>query len=353
MPFKLMAAAMMIAAATLPLSANTTMDELVQATKDGEYKNITSILVAKDGVVVDEHYFAGSDARSLHNTRSVTKSLTSMAVGAAVYQGALLDENERVFQFFGDVGPHDNMSDTKREITVRDLMTMSSALACNDSDPASPGYEDKMHERANWTEFVLNLPTMEGYARDEDGFGPFRYCTAGSFLIGQLLERAVGLSMDEFADDVLFGPLGIRDYEWYRSPSAEEQTGGGLLLSSRSLWKVAELVRAGGMWHGRRLLPKGWTSAMTSPQVSVDETTSYGYLWWVGEFKSVTTGASYPAYYMSGNGGNKVVVIPSLKLVTVITSISYNTPGMHEQTTEMLERYILPAYERGAVHQGR
>ncbi|WP_417459917.1 serine hydrolase domain-containing protein [Kordiimonas sp.] len=353
MPFKLMAAAIMICAAFAPAHANTTMDELVEAATQGGYENITSILVAKDGKVLAEHYFGGRDADTLHNTRSVTKSLTSMAVGAAIYQGALLDEHERVFQFFGDVGPHDNMSDLKRVITVRDLMTMSSALACNDNDPASPGYEDKMHERANWTEFVLNLPTMEGYARNEGGFGPFRYCTAGSFLIGQLLERAMGLSVDEFADDALFGPLGITRYEWYRSPSAEEQTGGGLLLSTRSLWKVAELVRAGGMWHGRRLLPKGWTSAMTSPQVSVDETTSYGYLWWVGEFKSATTSAAYPAYYMAGNGGNKVVVIPSLKMVTVITSTNYNTRGMHAQTTEMLERYILPAFERGAVHQGR
>lgn len=353
MPFKLMAAALMICAALVPVRANPTMDELVGAATAGDYQNITSILVAKNGEVLAEHYFDGHDADTLHNTRSVTKSLTSMAVGAAVYQGALLDEDERVFQFFGDVGPHDHMSGLKREIMLRDLMTMSSALACNDSDPASPGYEDKMHERLNWTEFVLNLPLMEGYARNADGFGPFRYCTAGSFLLGQLLERAMGLSVDEFVDDALFSPLGITRYEWYRSPSAEEQTGGGLLLSTRSLWKLAELVRAGGMWNGRRLLPKGWTNKMTSPQVSVDETTSYGYLWWVGEFKSTTTSTTYPAYYMAGNGGNKVVVIPSLKLVTVITSTNYNTPGMHAQTTEMLERYILPAFERGAVHQSR
>lgn len=334
-------------------ASNGTTDALVQAIGDGTFKGITSVLVAKNGKILEEYYFGDGGPDVLNDTRSVTKTLTGMAVGAAIYQGALESEDEKVFQFFGDHAPHRHMSDAKRDITVRDLMTMSSALDCDDGDSTSAGYEDKMHEVPDWTSFVLDLPEEADYSRDADGLGPFRYCTAGVFLLGQVLERATGLDVDDFIAGALFRPLSITDYEWFRSPTGEEQTGGGLRLKSRDLWQLAELARADGVWHGRRVWPKGWTAKSTGPQRQVSENRSYGYLWWLREFTSGTTGQKYPAYFMAGNGGNKVIVVPSLKLVSVITATNYNQRGMHEQTTDMFERYILPAHERGVVHMER
>ncbi len=48
---------------------------------------------------------------------------------------------------------------------------------------------------------------------------------------------------------------------------------------------------------------------------------------------------------MSGNGGNKVVVVPSLRLSVVMTSTNYNTRGMHEQTEKLLTEYVLPSVQ--------
>ncbi len=81
----------------------------------------------------------------------------------------------------------------------------------------------------------------------------------------------------------------------------------------------------------------------TRPHARIDEETEYGYLWWLKAFKSA--GKSYPAFFMSGNGGNKVVAFPDLDLAVVITSTNYNTHGMHEQTEKLLTDYILPAVE--------
>jgi hypothetical protein len=55
---------------------------------------------------------------------------------------------------------------------------------------------------------------------------------------------------------------------------------------------------------------------------------------------------AFPAYYMSGNGGNKVAVFPETNLVVVITSTNYNTRGMHEQTDQLLSEYILASVEQ-------
>jgi CubicO group peptidase (beta-lactamase class C family) len=86
-----------------------------------------------------------------------------------------------------------------------------------------------------------------------------------------------------------------------------------------------------------------WVRRSTRPHARIDEATEYGYLWWLKSFKSGEK--SYPAFFMSGNGGNKVVAIPVLDMAVVITSTNYNTHGMHEQTEKILTDYVLAAVE--------
>ena len=166
------------AAAPAVQASNSTMGELVNMIGDGSYKGVTSLLVAKDGKIVEEYYFADGGPQVLNDTGAMTATLTGLAVGAAIYQGALENEGERVFQFFGDRAPHANMAPAKRAITVKDLLTMSSALACDDTgtDGASQKAAMRAHESA--TEYVLGLPVQQGYSRDADGLGAFHYCSA-------------------------------------------------------------------------------------------------------------------------------------------------------------------------------
>ncbi len=138
-----------------------------------------------------------------------------------------------------------------------------------------------------------------------------------------------------------FAPLGITDAQWVYSPMNVPQTGGGLRLSSRDLLKIAQLYLNGGSWEGRRIVDEAWVHTSTQPHARIDDDTEYGYLWWLKSFKS--GGKSYPAFFMSGNGGNKVAVFPELDLAVVITSTNYNTRGMHEQTEKLLTDYILAA----------
>lgn len=97
----------------------------------------------------------------------------------------------------------------------------------------------------------------------------------------------------------------------------------------------------GGRWHGHEIVKQDWARDSTRPHTRSDDATEYGYLWWIQSFKS--SEKTYPAFFMSGNGGNKVVVVPKLDLVAVITSTNFNTRGMHEQTERLLTEYILSA----------
>jgi CubicO group peptidase (beta-lactamase class C family) len=169
----------------------------------------------------------------------------------------------------------------------------------------------------------------------------FSYCTGGVFTLSEVLQKATGAPTDRYAQEKLFSPLGITDPQWVYSPMNVPQTGGGLRLTSRDLLKVADLYRNGGRWQGTTVVDEAWVKASTQPHAQIDEQTEYGYLWWLKTFKS--GGKGYSAFFMSGNGGNKIAVFPSLDLTVVITSTNYGTRGMHEQTEKLLTDYVLAA----------
>lgn len=312
----------------------------------GEFKKIGSVLVAKGGKLVYEGYFDG-DAASLRDTRSATKSITSALVGLAIAEKRLRGVDERVLRLLPERARKlQNPDSRKDKITVEDLLTMSSPLECDDWNDFSRGNEERMYLTEDWAQFILDLPVRGRMHVGEQAEPPkygrnFSYCTGGVFLLGEVLQKATGTRTDRYAQEKLFGPLGITDVTWVYSPLNIPQTGGGLRLTSRELLKVAELYRNGGVWRGKRLLDAAWIHASTQPHAQIDEQTEYGYLWWLKTFHS--EGKGYPAYYMSGNGGNKVAVFPSLDLSVVITSTNYSTRGMHEQTDKLLTDYVLAA----------
>lgn len=76
-------------------------------------------------------------------------------------------------------------------ITIQNLLRMRSALQCNDWID-SPGNEERMYRTRVWRDFVIGIPLDPAFAKDDQGLGPFRYCTAGVFFLGQILEDRSG-----------------------------------------------------------------------------------------------------------------------------------------------------------------
>ena len=314
--------------------------QLTQAIESGEYKQITSLLIAVDGQLRHEQYFNGSLSTTLQDTRSATKTLTAMAVGAAIDDGHIKGVHDKALNYFSDEMPVRFPSALKQDITIRDLLTMSSALDCNDNEWSSPGNEEHMYPARRWLYFVLDLPVRAHYARNERGFGSFSYCTAGSFLLGQIVERATGKTVDDYFATRIQNPLGMGVIEWDRSPSREIQTGGGAEMTSRDLLKLGELIRAQGKHGEAQVLSAAWVRDMATPHLKASDTQDYGYQIWREDFADESGASS--GWYMAGNGGNKVIVFSELGATVVLTATLYGTRGMHEQTTRIVNRHVLP-----------
>ena len=322
------------------------LSDMSSAIRAGEFKKIGSVLIARHGKLVYESYFDG-DARSLRDTRSATKSITDVLIGIAIGEKKLSGVDARVLQLLPEHARRvQNPDPRKDKITVEDFLTMSSPLECDDWNDASRGNEERMYVVEDWAQFILDLPIRGrmhlGEQIDPTPYGRyFSYCTGGVFTLSEVLQKVTGVRTDRYAQEKLFSQLGITDAQWVYSPLNIPQTGGGLRLSSRDLLKIAQLYLGGGSWQGRRIVDESWVRISTQPHARIDDDTEYGYLWWLKSFKSGEK--RHPAFFMSGNGGNKVLAFPGLDLAVVITSTNYNTRGMHEQTEKLLTDYILPS----------
>jgi CubicO group peptidase (beta-lactamase class C family) len=348
-PLAVLAALFLLAPVTSHASAGAAADDvdarplraMQAAIGRGEFPKTTSVLVMRGGRIVYENYFGAGGPRVLNNTRSATKSITALAVGAALADGSIRSLDQSAFGFFGDLRPFLHDDPAKEDITLADLLTMSSALDCDDAVAASPGNEDNMHPQPVWTRWAVDLPTRPGYRRDASGRGPFAYCTAGAMLLGQVVQRATGVRVDRYVERRLLAPLGIRRFEWAKSPAGEIMTGGGLLLSARDLGKIAQLVLDDGEWHGRSLVPASFLRQALAVQRNARPGQDYGYFFWHRQYR--TACGQSDAWFMAGNGGNAILTFRDLDAVVVVTRRNYNTRGMHEQTIKLVQDYVLDA----------
>lgn len=323
---------------------NAVLTALDSAVVAGSYERITSILIAKKGKVLFEKYYQENTIDSKHNTRSTTKTMATLLTGIAIEKGFIKSEKDKIFTYLKHKLPVKNPDKRKEEITIEDLLTMSSALECDDGNSFSRGNEERMYSIEDWTKFYLDLP-IRSYP-----FGPkpaelpygrsFSYCSAGAATMAEVLQSAVKSNIAEFAKKNLLDPLKTEDYILHYTPLDILNTAGGSEYKSRDLLKLGQLCLNNGMWNKQQILPKGWISKATTPKAVARGDVKYGYFFWL---KSFGKEKKYKAFYMSGNGGQKVLVVSDLELAVVITTTNYNNRNAHHYTDEIMDRYIIPA----------
>lgn len=332
--------------AATPEAAPLELAALQAAIASEDIKQVTSVLMMVDGHVTYEAYFNGATAETLHDVRSASKSVTALLIGAAIGDGHLPGVQARVYDYFPEFTRSHQVDPRLRSTTLEDLLSMSSLWECDDENAFSSGNEERMYVTEKWLDFALSLP-VKGFApwmtRPEDSphGRAHAYCTANSFVLGAVLERATQMPLADYAARVLERPLGITASQWNRSPEGIGMGGGGTRYRSRDLARLGQLVLDGGRWQGNQLIPADYVAAMISPQTVSNDGSDYGYQWW--GLKLPVDGVDSTVWAMSGNGGNYVFVIPQKRLVAVVTSRAYNRSYAHPQSRRILTGFLLPA----------
>ena len=326
--------------------------KLTDDIRAGKYSNIHSLLVLRSGKLVAEAYFQGEDERrgrplgrvhfdadTLHDLRSVTKSVTSALFGVAMASGAIRDLDAPVLSYFPEY--EDLRTPERLRIRLRDVLSMTSGLEWDESsrpygDPLnSETATDAANDRYR---FILSRPIVAAPGEK------FRYSGGDTMLLAAVIERATKQRLGKYAEQVLFRPLGIERHEWIAYSDGTEIAASGLRLLPRDMAKFGLLYLQGGRWRGQQVVPETWVKASTSAQAKVSDRPfgfqNYGYQWWLG---SARNDAHTPWIMAVGNGGQRIMLIPSRDLVMVVTAGMYNSPAQTDITFEILLDGVLPA----------
>lgn len=329
------------AAAGLSSEAFGRLESAIEA---GEMERIRGVVVARRGKLAWEGYFNGASIDERTNVRSASKTILSTLVGIAIDHDELTGVDARVLDLAPGFAPHRNPDPRKNEITVEDLLTMSSLLECNDDNSFSRGNEERMYLVEDWAQFYFDLP-IRGFPAwipkpaDAPYGRSWSYCTAGTVALGAVLEAVVGERLDRYAAEHLFGPMGISELDWQYTPHGRAMTGGGVAWRARDMAKFGQLYLDRGVWRGRRIVSEEWVAQSFERRAETGSGPDYGYLWWIDD---IETGAgTITAWSASGNGGNKIYVVPDRDLVVAISSTNYGRPGMHQQSLRILTEFVL------------
>lgn len=301
-------------------------------------KGISSVVVIREGKLMLEEYFNDANRTTLNDTRSAGKSFTSTLMGIAINDGYIKDENQALSAFY-NLKEFANYEVKKDSVTIKDLLKMSSAFSGSDANSDSPGNEENMYPANNWVQFTLDLPIDSTKING----GQWDYFTAGVVVLGDILNKTVPGGLEKYADEKLFKPLNITEYQWQYTPQKVVNTAGSLQMRSLDYAKYAQLYKNNGVWNGKQILSPIWVQKTLTRQIQIPERDNqfYSYLFWN---KTVMyNGINYETFYCAGNGGNEFIIFKDLPLVIIITSKAYNKPYGHLQADKIVRDYLLPA----------
>jgi CubicO group peptidase (beta-lactamase class C family) len=270
--------------------------------------NVSGVMVVKDGKVLLERYGLGRKPEDRWISFSVTKSITSTLVGAAIQDGKIKSVDDAITLYIPELA-----GSAYDGVTIRQLLTMSSGVKWNEdySDPNA----DVARAGSRILEPGVNpiVSYMKALPRANEPGTTFHYDTGETDLVGILVSNAAGKSLSQYASEKLWQAYGMeRDATWLVDAAGHERGGCCLSMTLGDYARVGQFMLDGGMAQGRQILPTGWIGQATTAQITNGAPPQgYGYFWWLGQ------GGAYQA---SGIFGQSISVIPDERLVIVINS---------------------------------
>jgi len=283
---------------------------------------VHSISIERHGTLVLDEYFYGFTAETPHDVRSAGKSVTTLLTGRAIEDTRRFTPASRVVALLPQYAPIAHNDARKAAMTVADLMTMSSGLACDDNDDKSPGNEDTMQSQSgkpDWYRYTLDLPMVS-----QPGTRSV-YCSAGINLLGAVVASETGVPLTTYFAERFAVPMQFETYAMWLMPQPPlfAYMGGGDYFRPRDFLKFGALLLSEGRWNGRQIVDPSWIAASIVPRSAPEgEGDRYGYGWHLNRIR--VDGRSYDAINAGGNGGQLMIVVPQLDTAIMVTAGNYN-----------------------------
>lgn len=305
----------------------------LQEFDNDELGDLKSVVVVQNGTRLAERYYGSAHADTLVDIRSAGKSVTSLLIGIALDANAISSLQDPVEQYWPEaagtaLGP----------IPIEAVLTMRTGLHADADDPSSPGYEDHMDESDTPKAVALSVPRLDAPGTR------YRYNSHAAYIAGIIVGNATGGGMEAFAQERLFGPLGISRYDWQEDNDGITKGQGNLFLTADGFARIGELVLNRGNYGGDRIISEHWIDESLTPRVDISSSSSnathYGYYWYQHSIEMAGKTVTY--WFASGNGGNKIFIVPQRQMVVTVMSTAYGQGRGHRRANAIL-RAVLAA----------
>jgi len=259
-----------------------------------------AVVVVRHGRIAWERYWGGWDKNSTDNSWSMAKSVTSALVGIAIGEGKIESVDESAADFIPEWRGTD-----REKITLRNLLSMTSGLSW------SMIYDPLSGDTIN----MLGSDDAVGYAVGRplyrDPGSDWYYSDGDAESFARVIKVATGMEASEYAQQKLFGPIGIEGATWQTDKVGQTLTLCCVFTSARNFARFGYLFLRNGRWGDTQVVPEEWVRESIQP--SQWENLQYGYYWWLLDFPDVPK----DMFAAMGFQTKRIYVIPSLDLVAV------------------------------------
>jgi CubicO group peptidase (beta-lactamase class C family) len=316
---------------------------------DDAYEGVHSVVLVRGGKLVYERHLSGDDEKlgvtkegvvfgpdSLHDVRSITKSVVGILYGIALDQGKVPGPEMGLFKAFPEF-IHLARHPLRYRISVDHTLSMTMGVDWDEmnrpySDPNNS--EIAMYRAPDSLRFVLERPMAAPPGE------VWTYSGGATTLLAEMIRRGTGVELVDFAREQLFDPLGITAFEWLTDYYGRPHAAAGLRLRTRDMAALGQLVLQSGQWNGTQLVPADWIATSTAPHAEAIDGCNYGYQWWL-----CRTEDGLNVIEGSGWGGQQLLIMPDTDLVLAVNCGLYGDPDAWRRAYGLLEQVIVPALQ--------
>jgi CubicO group peptidase (beta-lactamase class C family) len=307
-------------------------DKLDAGVRSGLLGGLHAVLVSRDGRLVLERYCQGADESwgrplgtisfgpdTLHDLRSVTKSVVGLLYGIALDRSLVPPPGAPLLAQFPEY-PDLAADPARAALTIANALNMTMGFAWDEqrsyADPTNS--ERAMEDASDRNRYILDRPIVAAPGTR------WTYSGGAVALLGTLIARGSGTTLQAFARQALFAPLGIDRFEWAEGKDGVASAASGLRLCPRDLLRIGTLALAHGQMGDRQIVSRSWLDASFEPAIPTGDGLEYGRLWWLGE--SATPALAGPRRWVAGfgNGGQRLWLMPDAGVAVVVFCGNYN-----------------------------
>lgn len=281
-----------------------------------------ALLVMRHGIPVIEGYWAPYGPGMIHGDQSLTKTMTGIALGAAITEG-ILSLEDRLIDLFSEHAHHTFNKPWWDELRVKHICTMGTGME-NQPAVTDPEWIEKF--------FTMDIVHQPGTA--------LYYNSIACSMVGACIRKQTGLGLIEFLTPRVFDKIGIDPTKivWHKHEDGLENGSGGLISSVRDNALMMDLYRCGGVWNGKRILSEEWVKFALQVQNPHSDGATYGGMMWI-----------YPEFMLAdGAMGQWSMLFPKKDVVISILE-TMSKPGTDVKVRNALSLFVSKLEDKETV----